>query len=204
MFYVGLDLGQRQDHSAIAVVEKRIPRLAFLPPEGRELLVRKVERLPLGTPYPGVVARVRELMCGEALAGQCTLVVDATGVGAPVVEMLRSARLGCEVTAVTITGGEKESGSGSTKSVPKRDLIAGLQLALEKSELKIARRMKEAGTLVRELVDVRATASLGLGKVKIGANGSGQHDDLVLALALACWRAARKEIGWSSQRLPGI
>ena len=40
MFYVGLDLGQRQDHSAIAVVEKRIPRLAFLPPEGRELLVR--------------------------------------------------------------------------------------------------------------------------------------------------------------------
>ena len=94
MFYVGLDLGQRQDHSAVAVVEKRVPRLAFLPPEGRELLVRKVERLPLGTPYPGVVARVRELLCGEALAGQCALVVDATGVGAPVVEMLRSARLG--------------------------------------------------------------------------------------------------------------
>ena len=73
--------------------------------------MRKVERLPLGTPYPGVVARVREMVCGEALAGQCALVVDATGVGAPVVEMLRGARLGCEVTAVTITGGEKENGT---------------------------------------------------------------------------------------------
>jgi hypothetical protein len=39
--------------------------------------------------------------------------------------VLRSARLGCGVTAVTITGGEKESGSGAAWNVPKRDLIAG-------------------------------------------------------------------------------
>jgi hypothetical protein len=67
---------------------------------------------------------------------------------------------------------------------PKRDLISGLQLALEKGELRIARRMKEVGSLVRELMEVR-----------------GEHDDLVIALALACWRARRKTIGFGQERL---
>ena len=204
MFYVGLDLGQRQDYSALAIVERPDRRLAWMATDGDKLLVRRVERLALGTPYPGVVARVRDIACGEALAGQCCLVVDATGVGAPVVDMLRAAGMRCEVTAVTITGGERESGSGAAWSVPKRDLIAGVQLALDKGEMRIARQMKDVSALVRELVEVRITAGLGLGKVRIGADGSGQHDDLVVALALACWRARRRGNGFGTQRLTGI
>jgi hypothetical protein len=198
MFYIGLDLGQRQDHSAVAIVEKPDARLAWMTPGRKMLMVRRVERLALGTPYPLVVARVRQIV--HAI-GDCTLVVDGTGVGAPVVEMLRVARLGCGVTAVTITGGEKASGSGLAWSVPKRDLIAGVQLALEKGELRIARHMKETGALVRELIDVRVMAGRGTGKVRIGAEGSGQHDDLVIALALACWRAGWKENGFGTGRL---
>jgi hypothetical protein len=205
MFYIGLDLGQRQDHSAIAVVERPDLRLPWMTRRPSTLLVRRVERMALGTPYPRVVARVREIVHG---IGECTLVVDGTGVGAPVVELLRSARLGCGVTAVTITGGEKESGSGAAWSVPKRDLIGGVQLALENGDLRIARHMKEAGALVRELVDVRAVdrvrGGLRTGKVRIGADGSGQHDDLVIALALACWRARWRENGFGPGRLPGV
>ena len=200
MFYIGLDLGQRQDHSAIAIVEKPDARLAWMAAQ-KMLVVRRVERIALGTPYPRVVERVREIV--QAI-GDCTLVVDGTGVGAPVVELLRSARLGCGVTAVTITGGEKASGSGLAWSVPKRDLIAGVQLALEKGELRIARHMKEVGALVRELIDVRVMAGLGTGKVRIGADGSGQHDDLVIALALACWRARWAENGYGRERLTGL
>ncbi len=200
MFYIGLDLGQRQDHSAIAIVERPDPRLAWMTGQ-KMLMVRRVERIALGTPYPRVVERVREIV--QAI-GECTLVVDGTGVGAPVVELLRSARLGCGVTAVTITGGEKASGSGLAWSVPKRDLIAEVQLALEKGELRIARHMKEVSALVRELIDVRLTAGLGTGKVRIGADGSGQHDDLVIALALACWRARWKENGFGKGRLTGV
>ena len=204
MFYIGLDLGQRQDHSAVAIVEKPDARLVWMAGQ-KTLMVRRVERMALGTPYPRVVARVREIVQGVTqIAGECTLVVDGTGVGAPVVELLRSAGLGCGVTAVTITGGEKESGSGAAWNVPKRDLIAGVQLALEKGDLRIARHMKDAGALVRELINVRVTAGLGTGKVRIGANGSGQHDDLVIALALACWRARWKENGFGTGRLTGV
>ena len=117
MFYIGLDLGKRQDHSAIAIVRKPDARLAWMTGTQNTLMVRRVERLALGTSYPHVVERVREIV---RAIGECTLVVDGTGGGAPVVDLLRSARLGCGVTAVTITGGEKASGSGLTWSVPKR------------------------------------------------------------------------------------
>src|ERR1700679_1803773 len=121
MFYLGLDLGQKRDYSAVAVVERIDHRRAFQGTAFPKLLVRHVERLPLGTPYPLVVERVRAIVRSGELAGNCALAVDATGVGAPVVDMLRAARLGCELNAVVITGGERRAGSGT---VPKRDLMA--------------------------------------------------------------------------------
>jgi len=207
MFYVGLDLGQRRDYSAVVVVERCETRRAFLNPRFEALHVRHVERVPLGTPYPRVVARVREIVRQPELAGQCTLTVDGTGVGAPVVEMLRAAQLGCEMNAVTITGGERQhhhsSGSGAGWSVPKQDLIAGVQVLLERGELRIARSLKEVGALVKELVDVRVTEGR-TGRVRVGADGCGEHDDLVIALALACWSFKRARNMHGTRRLTGI
>jgi hypothetical protein len=88
--------------------------------------------------------------------------------------------------------------------VPKQDLIAAVQLAMEKGELRVARGLREAGALVKEMLNVRIMAGLSMGKVRMGADGYGEHDDLVIALALACWRARRREIGFGTRRLPGI
>ena len=213
MFYVGLDLGQRRDHSAIAVVEKYD---AVRPAHGAgrwtaaveaPLVVRHVERAPLGTPYPKVVQRLKRIVGSDALAGQCAVAVDSTGVGAPVIEMLRGAGLGCEIAGVTITGGERESaryGAGGPEwSVPKRDLIVGLQVLLEEDRLKIARGLKDGASLVKELMDMRISRP-DHRRVRMGAEGSGEHDDLVIAVALACWRAKRKQAGFVRARLAGI
>jgi len=191
MFYLGLDLGKKHDHTAIVIVERH----------GNMLQVRHLERVALGTPYTGVVARIREIV---ERPGPWALVVDGTGVGEPVVDALRRAGLGCEITAVTITGGERQSRGGSIYSVPKQDLIAGVQMAIEMRQLRVARRLGEAGALVKELLNVRITAGLAMGKVRIGADGYGEHDDLVIALALACWGAKRRENGFRSERLPGM
>ena len=202
MFYAGLDLGQRRDHSALVVVERK-ETVQHFQKELEALLVRHVERMPLGTSYPQVVARVKEVVQGNELQGQCSLVVDGTGVGAPVVEMLRGAQLGCEITAVTITGGGRENSyqmAGGGWNVPKQDLLAGVQLLLERGELRIAKQMREAALLVKELRDMRVMVGSG-GRVRMGAEGTGEHDDLVIALALGCWRAQRRRLEFGTRRL---
>src|SRR5580704_8446364 len=140
MFFVGLDLGQKRDFSAVAVVERVARNLAWISPEFRHFQVRYLERMPLGTAYVRVVNRVSEIMQHPALDGG-RLVVDATGVGAPVVEMLRGVRPACRVTAVTITSGEQAHGRGEEWHVPKKDLMAGLEILLEEGQLRIPRKL---------------------------------------------------------------
>ena len=91
--------------------------------------------------------------------------------------MLRAARLGCEIRPVTITGGERSHIHCYGWNVPKQDLISGVRVLLERGELRIARDLRGLRILMRELMEMHET---------------GEHDDLVIALALACWRAKRK------------
>ncbi|HEY4362798.1 MAG TPA: hypothetical protein VGN17_17650 [Bryobacteraceae bacterium] len=193
-YSVGLDLGRLQDYSALAVVERVDQMRAWLPPEFSCLRVRHLERLPLGTAYTDVVARVGEVVRRAELRERSRLVVDATGLGAPVVEMLKAARMGCGIVSVTITSGERAHGQGAAWHVPKKDLITGVQVLLEEGRLKIHRRLQEADTLARELMGLRMDLK----------RGSGGHDDLALAVALACWSAGRPQSGYGGQRLPGI
>ena len=87
--------------------------------------------------------------------------------------------------------------------MPKRNLIAGMEMLLERGELQIARGAREAGSLVRELLDMQSTARP-TGKVRIGADGGGEHDDPVIAVALACWRVQKEKPGLGGVRLLGI
>jgi hypothetical protein len=112
--------------------------------------------------------------------------VDATGVGAPVVDLLKAARPGCRIVPVTITGGDQEGSDGTLYRVPKRDLVTGLQVVIEQRRLEIAKRSRSARELMAELAEMKQTVT-GFGRTKFEADGSRAHDDLVLALALAWW-----------------
>jgi len=209
-YFIGLDLGQVRDHTAIAVVERTDTRLTerdwvtweFLH-ETRSYL-RHLDRVVLGTSYPDVVRIVCDAVADVERFGPCTLVVDATGVGAPVVDLLREAGLSARVVAVTITGADGVSRrSNGDWLVPKRDLVTGLQLMLQQEELRIASGLRAGDVLVKELREMR---------VKVGESGhenfeawrSGAHDDLVLATALACWRSRLRVPGmWGTRRLGG-
>lgn len=149
--------------------------------------MRHLERPALGTSYPLVVDRVASLLASTPLRGASALVVDATGVGRPVVDLFERAGL-CPI-GVTITGGTTGSESGRDHRVPKRDLCAILQLLLQGRCLKIAAALAERGALVAELIAFRVHIDA-VGRDSYGAAGA-THDDLVLALALACWGAMR-------------
>jgi hypothetical protein len=95
-----------------------------------------------------------------------------------------------------------QRGAGGRSKVAS-DLIAQVQVLLERDELGIARKMPDAGSLERELLDMQSTTTSS-GRRRLGADGYGQHDDLVIALALACWRARRSQIGHGLAPLPGV
>ena len=195
-YFAGLDLGQAHDYTALAVVEAAETKGAWDPVQycyrrNRELRLRHLERMALGQPYPAMVARTAHVMRSEALAGAARyLAVDATGVGRPVVDLLRERRPACTLWPALITGGHAEGYADGFYRVPKRALVVGLQVMLQSGELRIAADVPESAALVRELSAMRVEVS------DAGREGwrSGAHDDLVFAVALACW-AAKKWCG---------
>ena len=192
-YFLGVDLGQAKDFTAIAAVERAEEPAGWDAAQyawrtATALRLRYLERLPLGTPYPEVVERVVQVARSKDLAGRCELVLDATGVGRPVVDLLRRARPACAILPVTITGGGAESYAGGYYHVPKRDLIAGLQVLFQTSALQIAGGLKHGPALTSEMAEMRVKVT-GPGREQFGAWREGTHDDLVLAVALACWAA---------------
>ncbi len=190
-FFLGLDLGKRHDYTALVVVERletegELDRVTW---EHRKIIgrrVRYVKRIPLGTEYVEIVARVKTVLESPALQGTRHLVVDATGLGNPVVELLRRAGLGCRLWPVTITGGDAEGFSDGLYRVPKSDLVVGVQLLLEQRQLQFAEGLLERDALVKEMSDMRVKMTSS-GREQYEAGSSGQHDDIVSALSLACW-----------------
>jgi len=188
-FAVGLDLGQVRDYTAAAVLE-RVPA----DPSGQEQTsadgslpmyhLRHLERYPLGTTYPEIVDDIEALLAEPPLTGRTRLIVDGTGVGVPVVNLFQAR--GLRPVPIWITAGETTSCKGKIVRVPKRDLVAALQVLLQSHRLKIARNVPEREILVRELLAFRA-------KITTKANDTyeawreGDHDDMVFALALAAW-----------------
>ncbi len=145
------------------------------------------KRFPLGTPYPAIVAEVATRVKRPPFQWP-TLAVDQTGVGRAVVDMFREADLEACLRPVLITSGHAvTTGDDGSEHVPKKELVSVLQVLFQARRLKIA-NVPEREALVREL---------GAFKVKITAAANEtfeawrerDHDDLVLAVAIAAWMA---------------
>ncbi len=181
-FFVGVDLGQQSDFTAVCVAQK----IGYDP---LELHARYLERFR-GVLYPEVAERVGGLMDSSPLADNAELVIDATGVGPAVTDIFSKA--GRSFTAVTITGGDRVSNpTPGEYRVPKRDLISGLQVLLQQGRFKISGGLEHAETLRAELLNFRIKVNVATGHDSYEAWREGDHDDLVLAAALAAWKAGR-------------
>jgi hypothetical protein len=121
-------------------------------------------------------------------------VVDGTGVGPAVVDLLRREELRARLWPVTITRGETERYADGYYRVPKRELVVGLQGLMRRGGLQIAEGMSEGAALVKEMAEMRVKIS-GRAHERFGAWRRGEHDDLVLAVALACWGGRKMGVG---------
>lgn len=200
-YLLGLDLGQANDYTS----------LIALRPEGANdphYRAGHIERIPLGTRYPAIVTHTNQIVNAlrrpiVLIAGtvpvvpDVTVIADYTGVGRPVADMIEDADLDCDLRLVTITSGaEVTRGDRGEYRVPKRDLASVVQRVLQESRLSIPANHPMAETITRELTGFRVKINL-RGHDSYGAGEdwrSAPHDDLVLALALACWEGDRHRV----------
>ncbi len=216
-FCVGLDLGQSSDYTALAVVEdaggsdsealhlrhlERYPlRTSY--PEIADSVARLMrdQRLVKQSGAPTLEDMRNRMSRADALERQRRgevvrrenpeLVVDGTGVGVAVTDLLKER--GLRFRPVTITGGDNAHMSANTKvggrsyRVPKRDLVAALEVPFHTGALKVAEGLALWPALRGELLSFRRKINLRTAHDSYEHWRDSDHDDLVLATALACW-----------------
>jgi hypothetical protein len=182
---LGLDLGQAEDFSALAGVQQVYQSGVWT------YHVRHLHRWDLGTSYVRVVDDVAALVDGPPLRG-CTLLVDSTGVGRPVVDMTRQRNLPCQVVPCTITGGAHSSCDQNGWSVSKRELVSTLNVVLGQARFKVAESLTLARVLESEFGTFRARITP-TGHEELSAPWrEGSHDDVLFAVSLCTWYGERR------------
>jgi hypothetical protein len=211
-YYVGLDLGQSADYTALAVIQKVPTYDKQTGKHGNELHLRHLERYPLKTPYTDIADQVQRLLTGPpfttpVLSGGrvakpiTELIVDRTGVGMADTDLLKERRL--NYIAVTITGlGQKVNRHGTKEySVPKQDLVSALEVPFHKGTLKVAKGLEGWPKLREELLNFRRKQNTVTAHISYEHWRESDHDDLVLAAALACWKATYKRKGTTRMKV---
>lgn len=185
MIVSGLDLGQSKDFTALACLDRQ-PAPAGSGRRRFRYDVVWLQAWELGTKYTDIAAGVKALYDRPQLA-RTRLATDFGGVGRPVYDQLKAVRVQARIVPVLLTAGKlvhKDEKSGSW-NVPKRDLVAVLQVLLQANLLRWSTKLPLAPRLERELADFRVTITKARNET-FGAEAS-QHDDLVLAVMLAAW-----------------
>lgn len=198
-YVLAVDIGQSNDYTAVVVLDSyKINTSGSEWPSDRKLERRHdlvhAERFR-DLSYPAQIERIRERydelkrIAGNQRGATVRVVVDATGVGKPVLDALREGGVK-PLTGVIITGGDAVSHGDGVKRVPKRVLVSSLQVALQAKRLQIAESLPLAETLLSEFrafkVKISLTGHARFGN-DVGAWREADHDDLVLATALGVW-----------------
>ncbi len=202
-YVAGLDVAQQNDWTAIAVLEVVWDASLGLPrvvgPEIRLVALDRWQKL-----YPDTLEELGYIFSDEQFARKVMLATDATGPGLHLYEdMVRDEDLlACvgkdRITPVVITAGQSEERDGRFRKVPKHLLISRLQSAIRRHEIRVPRKLPLYDILLSELDGYEMKVREGSKHVTFSNNprdGGPEHDDTILALALAWWRVHHKPKG---------
>jgi hypothetical protein len=187
---VGVDPGQRRDPAGVAVLDGfdvvHLERHLGLPyPELAERVAVLLAQLPPGS----LVAGERPKCTGGGYAGRTLaeveairatpIVVDATGVGRAMVDLLEALHL--TPIAATLTGSRRLRVRGREMSLPRHGFFRPLVAAVEVGRLRVAEGCPYRAELAQELLAARGGPSY------VASRGPGHHGDLACAVSLCLW-----------------
>jgi len=193
-YLIGVDLAEAADYTAIAVIERTVTEKVGV------YRLRHLERFQ-DRPYTDIARHLRGLVAALRTAETrraVTVIFDRTGVGAGVGHILAESDIDGQVIAVLIHGGDQVSGDEQEGfRVPKKDLVAAVATTMQDGRLRIRPTMTLAPVLVDELGYFRSKINISTGHERFEAWRERQHDDTVLAVALAVWYGERpKQSSW--------
>ena len=192
-WYVGFDLGQRSSPSAMVVIERleitttvRDP-VTFAFVKENHFQLKKIERFPLHMTYDDTARKLKNLIETLGYKRDVTLLVDATGVGQPFLDILRKHALGVHMMAIAITSGGRLTFSSGIQRVPKRDLLRAANYLLTAECFRIPPGQSGYQLLKEEMEAYRIRTSAS-GNERFATSTT---DDLVMAFSLAAWQARK-------------
>lgn len=170
---LGWDIAQTVDSSIIAVIEYDGNPAMFW--------VRRIVKLPKGMPYDQQVKAVHELFHQYQ---NPRLIIDRTGVGLPICDMIVAG--GLYPVQVSLTAGDVVNKPAPGKvNLPKKDMVASITKVIQERRLKVVAGCENAALFRSELKNFQ---------LKVSASGhnsynaaQGYHDDTITAIGLCLY-----------------
>jgi hypothetical protein len=214
MNIIAVDCGRVVDYATFSIFRDRLTQRENtrdqidirLPVDLQDIprtLVRIYELVYLdemrGVSYPMIAKRLWEVTQNPQIAQDYSIVIDATGVGVAVIDLMRAPPYQLSPVGVTVTAGREITMSDFGYNVPKRDVVTNLELLYQTGRIKVA-RMKHADTF-RDQLKYFTKQTTPTGQPAWGNQSDSIHDDFVMGGALGLWYA--EKIMPSTITLPG-
>lgn len=193
MHFIGLDLGKRQDHTAMVAIDKVKDKC----------MLTGIKLYPLGTNYNEIANDVLDTL--EKLPHSWYLYIDATGGGNAFVDLIEEIYYKREkqngiIHSVFITPGSKYEEKGSEIYVSKPYLIESLAIAFETKQILFSEEMSKKREFT-ELLNQMANFQREITKAgNVRYEPVEGHDDILLAASYA-WLGAKSYVEPILERL---
>lgn len=193
-----LDLGQVQDFSAFCVDE--VEEVGNLKSKSviRHHHIRELRRWSLGTSYTDIASDLKRVF-SKAPLHKAVLLLDETGVGRAVADIVRKERIGCsKFVPCSVTSGASQTPQvDGSWHVSKLRLIGSLISAMQSQRVHLPPGHPQTKEMLKELQNFRMKETA-VNNLTFEAR-QGKHDDLLFALSLCVWyseKALKKPNVW--------
>jgi hypothetical protein len=184
-YWLGVDLAQAQDNTALVCVhDECLPVWAggrqALGPRRRTIVFADKFK---GVSYPDVVSHVIRTMLKEPLRGRTKLVIDASGLGRVVSDLLHEQRINHH--AIQMTVGQNWVEKDRYVNVGKMLLLETLSLLFATGDLTFAHDLPLREDILAELESFQLEQTAAGNQIIVQGKSGAHHGDLVVALAVA-------------------
>ncbi len=187
-YWLGVDLAQAQDNTALVCVhDECLPAWGggsrqVLGPRQRTIVFADKFK---GVSYPDVVSHVIRTMLKDPLRGRTRLVIDGSGLGRVVSNLLDDQ--GVQHDAIQMTVGQNWAVKDRYVNVGKTLLLETLSLLFATGDLTFAHDLPLREDILAELETFQLETTAAGNQVITQGKSGAHHGDLAIALAAACF-----------------